>query len=65
MRPSNNLENKTLSDTLKGSTSMYQLVPLEYNQDQTLLMNQGSPFNHLGNYGNIMQFQISSRRENR
>ena len=48
---------------------MYQahssLVPqLEYIQDQVPLMNQGSlrPF---GSYGNIIQFQISSRRYNR
>ena len=32
--------------------------PLEYNQDQTLLID-------LGSYGNIMQFQISFGRENR
>ena len=38
--------------------------PLEYNQDQMLLMNQGryDLFNHPGSYGNSMQFQISSRK---
>ena len=50
MSPSNNLENKALSDTC----CVVQLVcmevqdhsslelPLEYNQDQTPLMNEGS-----------------------
>ena len=48
MKISNNLENKTLSDTLKSLASMYEVQahsslepPLEYNQDQMLLMNQG------------------------
>ena len=42
-------------------------LTLEYSQDRMPVMNQGSllPFNHFGSYGNIMQFQISSRRENR
>ena len=50
MRSFNNLENKTLSDTLKSSASIYEKVqahsflepPLEYNQDLMPLMNQGS-----------------------
>ena len=75
MRPSNNLQNKTLSDTywrvqlalMKVQAHSSLELPLEYNQDQTSLMNQGSlwHFNHLGSYGNIVQFHISSRRENR
>ena len=50
MRPSNNLENKTISDTywrvqlvcvqVQAHSSLEP--PLEYNQDQTPLMNQGS-----------------------
>ena len=50
MRPSNNLENKNLSDTywrfqlecmkVQGHSSLEP--PLEYNQGQKLLMNQGS-----------------------
>ena len=49
MRPSYNLENKTLSDTywrvqlvctkIEAHSSLE--TPSEYNQDQTLLMNQG------------------------
>ena len=42
--------------------------PLEYNQDQMALMLikvHYDLFNHLGSYGNIMQFQISSWGENR
>ena len=39
--------------------------PLEYNQDQMPLTNQGSLFNHLESYRSIMQSQTSSRRENR
>ena len=74
MKPSNYLENKTPQDTY----SRVQLVcnkvqahsslnpTLEYNQDQMPLRNQGYDlFNHLGSYRKIMQFQISSRRENR
>ena len=74
MKLSKNLENKTLSDTywrvqpvcMKVKAYISLEPPLEYNHDQMPLMNQGSlwPFNHLGGYGN-MQFQISSRRENR
>ena len=75
MRPSSNLENKALPDTYSRGQLVCMKVwvhsslepPLEYNQDQTPLMNKGSLslFNHLGNYGNFMQFQISSRREKR
>ena len=41
--------------------------PMEYNQNQMPLMNQDSLylFNYFESYGNIMQFLISSRRENR
>ena len=50
MRPSNNLENKTPSDTYRRVQLVCMKVqshnslepPLEYNQDQTPLMNQGS-----------------------
>ena len=40
---------------------------MEYNQDWTPLTNQGllDLFNYLGSYRSIMQFQISSRRENK
>ena len=50
MKPSNNLENKTLSDTywrvqlvckkIQAHSSLE--LPLEYNQDQMPLTNQGS-----------------------
>ena len=48
MRPSNNLENKTFSDTywrvklvcIKVQAHSALEPPLEYNQDQTTLMNQ-------------------------
>ena len=41
--------------------------PLEYNQDETPLMSFVcyDLLNHLGSYKNIIQFQISSARENR
>ena len=45
MRPYNNQENMTLSENIfKSSASTYESSgsPLEYNQDQTPLMNQGS-----------------------
>ena len=50
MRPSNNLEHKTLSDTywrvqlvfMKVQTHSTLEPLLEYNQDQMLLVNQGS-----------------------
>ena len=70
MKPISNLENKTTSDTywrvqllskkVQGRSSIEP--PLEYNQNQLLLTNQGLlwPFNHLGSYRNIIQFQISS-----
>ena len=48
MRPSNNLKKETLSDTLKSSAGMYESpgsqflkIPVEYNKEQTLLINQG------------------------
>ena len=62
MRPSNNLENKTISDTYKAHSSLEP--PLECNQDHRSLMNQfvmtflavlGVTI-HLGR--NIMQFLI-------
>ena len=41
--------------------------PLEYNQGQMTLIDKVSydPYNQLGSYRNIMQFQINSRKENR
>ena len=50
MKPSNNLENKTPSDTYWRVQLVCKKVqahsslepPLEYNQDQTHLVNQGS-----------------------
>ena len=41
--------------------------PMEYNQNLMPMMNQDSLylFKHFGSYGNIMQFLISSGRENR
>ena len=50
MRPSNNLENKTPSDTygrvqpvcMKAQAHSSLEPPLEYNQDQRPVMNQGS-----------------------
>ena len=75
MKPSNSLENKTTEDTYWRVQLMCKKVPadssleppLEYNQDQMALqikVHYGF-FNHLGNNRNIMQFQISSRREHR
>ena len=75
MKPFNNLENKNPSDTywriqlvckkIKAHSSLE--TPLEYNQDQIPLTNQGSlwTFHDLGSYRKIMQFQISFRRENK
>ena len=76
MRRSNNLENKTVSDINWRDRLVYMKVPahssleppLEYNQDQTSwrcwwIKVCCDVFNHLGSYGNSMQFQISSRRE--
>ena len=70
MKPPNNLKNKTPSDTywrvqlvckkIKDHSSLEP--PVEYNQDQVSLTNQ---INHLGSYRNIIQFQISSGKENR
>ena len=50
MKPSNNLEHKTISDTylrvqlvcMKVQVHSSLEPPLEYNEDQTPLMNQGS-----------------------
>ena len=50
MRPSNNLENRTASDTLcgvplickKDQVHIFLEPPLEYNQDHMHWMNQGS-----------------------
>ena len=76
MRHSSSLENKTLSDMY----SIVQLVCVKVEADSSCnhwwnamrSRCQGSYdlFNHLGNhlllsYGNIMQFQISSRKVNR
>ena len=72
MRPSNNLENKPPSDTywrvqlvcrkVQAHSSLESL--LKYNQDQTLLMNQGlyDLFNHLVSYRNMLS-QTSCRRK--
>ena len=64
MRPSNNLENKTPSNTywrvllacMKVKVHISSEPPLEHNQDQTTLMNQGllSLFNCLGSYTEIL-----------
>ena len=67
MKPSNNLENKTPSDTYwrvqlvcKKVQAHSSLEPLiEYNKDKAPLVNQGS----LGTFWNITQFKISSRQE--
>ena len=74
-KKTNRVVNKTPSDAYwrvqlvcKKVQAHSSLEPLlECIQNQTPLINQGSswPFNHLGSYRNIMQFQISIRRENR
>ena len=76
MKPSNNLENKTPWDIYwtikivckKVQADIFLEPPLEYNQEQMNLKNQGSlcydHFNHHGCYRN-MQFEISSRKKNR
>ena len=65
MKTSNNLENKTSSDTywrvqlecMKVQSHKSLKPPLEYNEDQTPLITQGYDlFNHLGSYRNIKQF---------
>ena len=73
MSSSKNLENKTPLDTywivqlvcmqVQARSSLEP--PLKHNQYQMLLKNQCSlrPFNYLGSYRNIMQFQIISRWE--
>ena len=73
MKP-NKLENKTPSDNYWRVQLVCKKVqahsslepPLEYNQDQCFWQIKVcyNFFNHLGSYENIMQFQISSRREN-
>ena len=75
MKPSNNLENKTISDAYwrfqlvcTKVQSHSSLEPqLEYNQDWMPLPNQGLlwPFQPSWELQKFMQFQISSRRENR
>ena len=75
MKPSNSLENKTSSETYWTVQLVCKKVqahssiepPLEYNQDQMLWQIKVCYylFNHHGIYRNIMQFQISSRMENR
>ena len=74
MKPSNNLENKTPSDTYWRVQVVFKKVqvqcslepPLEYNQDQTDAFHKSRfimTYKHLRSYRN-MQFQIISRREN-
>ena len=75
MKSSNNLENKTPPDKYQRvelvGMNVQALIsskpPLEYNQYQMPLVNQGClwPFNQFGSYMNIMQFQIGSRKESR
>ena len=68
MRPSNNLENKTLSDTywkvqlvcMKLQAHSYLEPPLEYNQGLWYIKVYHELFNHLGSYRNTMQFQITA-----
>ena len=72
MRPSNNLETKTLLDRYRRIQLVCMKVqvhtslepPLEYNQgDQIPIKACYDLFNHLGSYRNIMHFQISSRKK--
>ena len=56
MKPSNNLENKTPSDTYWRIEKVQAHSSLEPPNDL---------FNHHWSYRNIVQFQIISRRENR
>ena len=67
MRPSNNLENTSNNLDFLRFAVLSLDPPLEQNQDQMFLTYQGSLdlYNHLGSYGNIMQFQISPTGENR
>ena len=68
MRPSNNFENKTLSNTygrvqlecMKVQAHSSIEPPLEFNQEDAF---DESKF--VTSYRNIIQFQISSRRKNR
>ena len=63
MKPSNNLENKTPSDTYWRIQAHSSLEPpLEYIQEVKVGYDL---FNLLRSYKNVMQFQISSGRENR
>ena len=74
MKPYKNLETKTPWDTYwrvqlvckKVQAHLILEPPLQYNQDQMPLTNQGSYdlFSHLGSYRNIIHFQINYRREN-
>ena len=75
MRPSNNLENKIPSDTYWRVQLTHMKVQiysslerkLDYSPDQaSWQINVGYDlFNQLGSYRNIVQFQISCRRESR
>ena len=77
MRTSNNLENKTLPDMywklqlvcMKVQAKSSLEPQMGYNQDQIKYLwwinVHYDLFDHLGNYRNIMQFQISSIRERR
>ena len=74
MWPSNNLQNKTPSDTYWKVQLVFMKIQahsflkrLESNQDQTPLMNQGFviTFQRSWELQKNMQFQISSRREHR
>ena len=75
MRTSKNLENNIPSDTywrvqlvfIKVQTYSSSRPPLEYNQDLMSSANKVGYglFSQSGIYINIMQFQISPRRESR
>ena len=75
MKPSNDLEKQDLSDRYWS----VQLVCMKFQAHSSLETTIGIQlgldsfdesrfimtfFNHFGNYGNIMQFKISSRRKN-
>ena len=66
MRPSNNLENKTPSDTYCGVQVVWNgtTTRIQSGPDAFDIKVRCELFNHLGSHINIMQFQISSRREN-
>ena len=44
MRPSNNLENKTLLDTLKSSASMYESLGSQFFRTTTEIQSEPSAF---------------------